>query len=330
MIICVYKPNWELMLYMKVILLLLLGIALAEDLINYEKAQELVESGVAWIVADPNTNPLRRQSLESFKEMLSPEKNVFIDKRPNAEESQLLVNRVEDEPAIALDRIDRQARGELDKWGLPVNFDGRQVWGSCIHSGGDQSTCNGCWAFGIINHLSDRFCVQGRDVILSVQDLLECTTTNKCCTGGYASNGYKHMMEVGVVPASCKGYRKSCSSCRASTCTRYKCKPNSMFWASTIQQAKREIQNNGPIEAVFDVYDDFPYYESGVYYRSSNNSTLLGVHTVEVLGWGTEDGMNYWLCKNSWGDDWGDKGFFKIKMGDCDVNSALTACTPLI
>eukprot|EP00826_Nyctotherus_ovalis_P052187 TRINITY_DN658_c0_g1_i7.p1 TRINITY_DN658_c0_g1~~TRINITY_DN658_c0_g1_i7.p1 ORF type:complete len:323 (-),score=73.58 TRINITY_DN658_c0_g1_i7:139-1107(-) len=320
---------------MKAILLLLLGIALAEDVVTYDRAQELKESGILWEVADPDTNPLRRQSIESFKEMLHGNKKLFKEERPDASESELLAQHYEEdgEPVSAdseVPLIDREARADtqLDKWGLPVNFDGREVWGACIHTSGDQGTCNGCWAFGIINHLSDRFCVQGRDVKLSVQDLLECTTGNRCCDGGYASNGYKYLMETGVVAESCKRFRKSCTECKPSSCTRYKCKPSSMFWATTIQQAKREIQNNGPIEAVFDVYDDFPYYSSGVYYKTSN--TLLGIHTVEVLGWGTENGMNYWLCKNSWGNNWGDSGFFKIKMGDCDVNAALTTCAPLI
>lgn len=316
---------------MKAVVVLLLGIALAKDLIDYDKAQELKDKKVGWKVADPDKNPLRRQSLEAFKEMLHGNSS-FKEKRPTGVDAQILAPLEEVGELTDADggdvNVDREARAEYDKWGLPVNFDGRTVWNGCIYSGGDQGSCNGCWAFGIINHLSDRFCIKGKKVKLSVQDMLECTTGNRCCTGGYASNGYKYMMETGVVAESCKRFRKTCGECNPSSCTRYKCKPNSMFWATTLQQAKREIQNNGPIEAVFDVYDDFPYYESGVYYKTSN--VLLGIHTVEVLGWGTENNVNYWLCKNSWGDDWGDNGFFKIKMGDCDVNSALTTCAPLI
>jgi len=66
-------------------------------------------------------------------------------------------------------------------------------------------------------------------------------------------------------------------------------------------KVKNLLQNNGHIEAVFDVYGDFSYYENGVYYRTSN--TLLRVHKMEVLGWRTENEVNYWLCKNSWEDD---------------------------
>lgn len=38
-------------------------------------------------------------------------------------------------------------------------------------------------------------------------------------------------------------------------------------------------------------------------------------HETQVLGWGTEDGVAYWLVANSWNYDWGDGGFFKILRG---------------
>lgn len=333
---------------MKVLLvLLLLGATLADEIIKESRARELKEKDLKWKVTNLDVNPQKKEKLEVFVQSLQRgNTSEFLEmKKSDADVADLLTDKgetllnlghqieepVDMEPQDAeVEDIDKEVRGEslYDQWGIPINFDGRTVWEGCIHSGGTQGNCNGCWAFGIANHLSDRFCIKGKNVVLSVQDLMECTSGNRCCEGGYASNGYRYMIETGIVAEGCKRYKKKCNECKPSSCTHYKCKPNSMFWADTIQQAKREIYKNGPIEAVFEVYDDFPYYESGIYHKTSNTS--LGIHTVEVIGWGTENGIRYWLCKNSWGDDWGDNGFFKIKLGECGINNALTTCAPLV
>lgn len=35
-------------------------------------------------------------------------------------------------------------------------------------------------------------------------------------------------------------------------------------------------------------------------------------HAVKVIGWGQQDGMDYWLAVNTWNSSWGDNGLFKI------------------
>eukprot|EP00826_Nyctotherus_ovalis_P012672 TRINITY_DN1336_c0_g4_i2.p2 TRINITY_DN1336_c0_g4~~TRINITY_DN1336_c0_g4_i2.p2 ORF type:complete len:123 (-),score=28.63 TRINITY_DN1336_c0_g4_i2:84-452(-) len=114
--------------------------------------------------------------------------------------------------------------------------------------------------------------------------------------------------------------------CRAANCPRYKCKKDSAWYAADRADARREIFNNGPIQAIYDVYADFSNYKGGVYYHTKGE--FLGVHTVEVLGWGRENGMDYWLCKNCWGDEWGMKSLFKIRMGECGIDDYMSSCLP--
>ena len=89
-----------------------------------------------------------------------------------------------------------------------------------------------------------------------------------------------------------------------------------------------ELYNNGPMEGAFTVYEDFFSYKSGVYYHVSGG--VAGGHAIKVIGWGTENGLNYWLCANSWGTSWGLSGFFKIKQGDCGINQQMYSCTPQV
>ena len=73
------------------------------------------------------------------------------------------------------------------------------------------------------------------------------------------------------------------------------------------------------------VYADFVNYKSGVYHHVSGQ--LLGGHAIRILGWGNEDGTDYWLVANSWNEDWGDQGFFKIVKGkdECGIEDGAVA-----
>lgn len=282
-----------------------------EDLITKEGAAQIVATGADWEVVDPDKSVFQGISKEEFAGRLQtewPADNLLPE-----------LNSTEDE--------DNDSR-LLQYSTVPANFDGRKEWGKCIHSGGDQVKCNGCWAFGVANHLSDRFCVMGWDVVLSVQDLLECATGNKCCQGGSAENAYKYVMKTGLVDEKCKPFDGKCNECRPKSCARYRCIQNSAWVTSDVNKAKKEIYERGPITAIYDVYADFAYYKGGIYYRTTDEKS--GIHSVTLVGWGVRNGMEYWICKNSWGDDWGDKGYFMIKMGDSGINKYMTSCTPLI
>ena len=78
---------------------------------------------------------------------------------------------------------------------------------------------------------------------------------------------------------------------------------------------------NGPIQVAFMVYKSFMSYKSGVYAKKWNEFIPEGGHAVKIIGWGTEDGSDYWLVANSWGPTWGLDGFFKIKRGvnECSI-----------
>jgi len=56
----------------------------------------------------------------------------------------------------------------------------------------------------------------------------------------------------------------------------------------------------------------------------------LGGHAVKVLGYGVENGVKYWLCANSWNEEWGDQGYFKILRGndECGIESEGVAGLP--
>merc|ERR1711924_357540 len=68
-----------------------------------------------------------------------------------------------------------------------------------------------------------------------------------------------------------------------------------------VANMQKEIMTNGPIQIAFQVYPSFMTYKSGVYKKLPSEMLPNGGHAVKILGWGTENGTDYWLAANSWG-----------------------------
>lgn len=103
-------------------------------------------------------------------------------------------------------------------------------------------------------------------------------------------------------------------------------KADKAYQIEGVRSIKEAIFKQGPVTAAFTVYDDFPAYKTGVYVHTPG-SKELGGHAIKIVGWGVEDGVDYWLVANSWNETWGDGGFFKIKQGECGINDNVSGGT---
>lgn len=128
--------------------------------INHEMVAAIRNSGATWEAHDVETNPFKDYTREQLLNLVS---GAFIPE-PHYES--------------VFDTTPSNA--------LPTNFDPRtDKFSKCIHPIRDQAQCGSCWAFGATEALSDRFCIEGKDVILSPQDLVSCDANNYGCDGGY-------------------------------------------------------------------------------------------------------------------------------------------------
>lgn len=231
----------------------------------------------------------------------------------------------------------------------------------------DQSACGSCWAFGSTEAFNDRRCIAtGDTTLLSAEDttancgLLQCMSMG--CGGGQPGAAWNWFKNAGVVtggdyddlgksdtcgpytlkacahhvPATSK-YPK-CPSQEYSTPSLSKCqngyaksysadkiKASASYSLSGISKIQSDIMQYGSVTAAFTVYSDFPTYKSGVYKHTTGSQ--LGGHAIKILGWGVESGQDYWLVANSWNEQWGDQGLFKIARGndECGIESQVSA-----
>jgi len=215
---------------------------------------------------------------------------------------------------------------------MPSGFDSRQKWPYCIHSIRDQGPCASCWAVAASEVLSDRFCIASNraiNTIVGPQYQVSCDTTNKGCNGGYLKNTWTFLENYGAVNENCFPYTSqnfvvpACSTftrCRdGSAMRKYYAKKGSSKMFSGVWQFQQEIYTNGPIEAAMYVYSDFMSYTGGIYTQAWG--TYIGGHAIKIIGWGTQNGVNYWIISNSWGSTWGETGHARIAFGQVGIET---------
>jgi len=248
---------------------------------------------------------------------------------------------------------------------IPDAFDSRANWPQCttIPEIRDQAACGSCWAFGAVEAMSDRICIHNGNVVhVSAEDLVSCCKS--CgfgCNGGDPIMAWQYWVDSGLVTGSnytthsgCQpyvippcdhhvhGHLPPCGDivptpkCQRKCIDGYKLsyKADKHFGKTayavpnSVDAIQREIMTNGPVEAAYTVYADFVTYTTGVYQHVTGEA--LGGHAVRMLGWGTENGTDYWLMANSWNTDWGDKGYFKILRGnnECGIEEGIVAGIP--
>ncbi|XP_060735066.1 cathepsin L-like isoform X3 [Tachysurus vachellii] len=173
----------------------------------------------------------------------------------------------------------------------------------------------------------------GKLVPLSKQQLVDCSTKNSGCNGGLMNLAFEYVKEnKGINTEESYPYEAKNGSCRynpntvGATCDGY------MDINSGDEYALKEaVATIGPISVAIDASNkSFKLYASGIYDEPYCSSSKLN-HGVLVVGYGTDDGKDYWLVKNSWGLNWGDKGYIKMyrnKDNQCGIASQ--ASYPLV
>ena len=87
----------------------------------------------------------------------------------------------------------------------------------------------------------------------------------------------------------------------------------------------------GPVSTSFAVFPSFYTFDAkNEIYEWRGYGSQVGGHAVEIVGWGEEKGVKYWIIKNSWGTEWGDNGYFRMIRGinNCQLEENVITGVP--
>ncbi|VDP89456.1 unnamed protein product [Echinostoma caproni] len=171
-------------------------------------------------------------------------------------------------------------------------------------------------AFGATETMTDRTCIHSNGRLtadLSARDLLSCC--HFCgfgCHGGYPPLAWNYWKSYGLVTGGSLENPTGCEPYPFPKCSHHgPQQTNTMY----------DTMTNGPVEAMFQVFEDFFTYSKGIYHHVTG--TFVGYHAIRMLGWGEENGERYWLL-------WGEDGFFRILRGvnESGIESRVNAGMP--
>jgi len=189
----------------------------------------------------------------------------------------------------------------------------------------NQGRCGSCWAFGTTEQVESYTALEtGSLVELSAQQVTSCTPNPLTCGGSGGCDGstpplgYNYVQLFGQVkeedyPYMC-GESAETEDCNYDLASLQPVASITGFdnLPSNNQEAiLSHLATVGPL-AISVAANTFKDYESGVFSGCHYDENIQLNHSVQLVGYGSEGGVDYWLVRNSWGADWGEAGYIKV------------------
>lgn len=219
-------------------------------------------------------------------------------------------------------------RPRLDTCDAPSSLDWRKK--GVVTAVKDQGDCGSCWSFSSTGAIEGINAISTGDLIsLSEQELVDCDSTNEGCDGGYMDYAFEWVIQNGGIDTEADypytGEDGTCNTTKEGykvvTIDGYTdvAETDAAVLCAVVQQPVSVGMDGSAI--------DFQLYSGGIYDGDCSSDPDDIDHAVLIVGYSSEDDVDYWIVKNSWGTDWGLDGYFyierntDIEYGVCAINA---------
>lgn len=184
----------------------------------------------------------------------------------------------------------------------------------------NQGQCGSCWAFSTTGAIEGAYEISGGYLeYFSEQQLVDCSTQNNGCNGGLMDYGFAYAEENPLMLEAAYPYTAKQATCKYDASKGYGRVQDYHDVTPNDADQLRAALNKGPVSIAVEA-DEFSFqgYTGGVV--TSGCGKKLD-HGVLAVGYGTDEGQEFFIVKNSWGPSWGANGYVKIAPDQCGVTN---------
>jgi C1A family cysteine protease len=179
----------------------------------------------------------------------------------------------------------------------------------------NQGMCGSCWAFSATGAVEGSYFVKtGKLVKFAEQQLVDCETKDAGCNGGLMDNAFEYLETHDFCTEDSYPYTARDGTCKEDSCSEHY--PAVASYTDVVHNSNDELKkalNLGPVAVAIEADKMvFQFYSGGVLDDASCGLDLD--HGVLAVGYGTDNGQDYYIVKNSWGASWGEQGYIRIGM----------------